>query len=90
VPRFSQVLWIAIEVQIFGSLVGADLGVEAALVSPDAQPQLRNIFNLGNMIFTAPWFGMVWISHPSGSILTLSCFRSKKGEREKGTILSHF
>eukprot|EP00435_Cladocopium_sp_Y103_P012252 s761_g3.t1 len=52
VALFLNVLWIAIEVQIFGSLVGADLGVEPAMVSPDAQPQLRNIFNLGNMIFT--------------------------------------
>eukprot|EP00438_Fugacium_kawagutii_P009433 Skav202044 [mRNA] locus=scaffold1138:355323:358916:- [translate_table: standard] len=49
-----NVLWIAIEVQIFGAFAGADLGIPQSLVwvSFDAQPTLRNIFNCGNAVFT--------------------------------------
>ena len=53
-----QVIWIATEVQILGSIVGADLGVNTPLVAADAQPMLQQVFDVGNLSFTVPWLGV--------------------------------
>jgi len=50
-----QVIWIATELQISGSIVGADLGVNTPLVAADAQPMLQQVFDVGNLSFTVSW-----------------------------------
>ena len=63
-----QVIWIATEVQILGSIVGADLGVNTPLVAADAQPMLQQVFDVGNLSFTVPWLGVQWAEsneHPT-------------------------
>ena len=50
-----QVIWIATELQILGSIVGADLGVNTPLVAADAQPMLQQVFDVGNLSFTVSW-----------------------------------
>ena len=52
-----QVIWIATELQILGSIVGADLGVNSPLVAADSQPMLQQVFDVGNLSFTVSWLG---------------------------------
>ena len=52
VALLLNVIWIATELQILGSIVGADLGVNTPLVAADAQPMLQQVFDVGNLSFT--------------------------------------